>query len=260
MILRRLAQNLKEQNWTAIGIEFVLLVLGVFLGIQVANWNEARGDRQRGAVFTEKLIADMRSESWRYRFLLEYYRDVHAAAELALGALDGSASLSDKDLLIQAYRASQYKQGSSSRATYDELVSTGSLGLIADEQLRQLAGRMYGVATIDNMVREGIESPYRRWYRMHVPIAVQRALSKACGDKYIRVGEYRDFDRVIDYDCAPDLSDAEITAAVALLRSEPQVRAYLQLRIADLDTRLTDMTSNNRDIVDGVRQYAPESP
>ena len=42
MILRRLAHNLREQNWTAIAIEFVLLVLGVFLGIQVANWNEDR--------------------------------------------------------------------------------------------------------------------------------------------------------------------------------------------------------------------------
>lgn len=37
MILRRFAQNLKEQHWIAIGIEFVLLVSGVFRGIQVAN-------------------------------------------------------------------------------------------------------------------------------------------------------------------------------------------------------------------------------
>ena len=35
MILRGLAKNLKEQNWMAIGIEFVLLIAGVFLGIQV---------------------------------------------------------------------------------------------------------------------------------------------------------------------------------------------------------------------------------
>ena len=42
MIFRRLAQSLKEQNWTTIAIEFVLLVLGVFLGIQAANWNDAR--------------------------------------------------------------------------------------------------------------------------------------------------------------------------------------------------------------------------
>ena len=45
MILRRFAQTLKDQNWAAIAIEFVLLVLGVFLGIQVANWNQARVDR-----------------------------------------------------------------------------------------------------------------------------------------------------------------------------------------------------------------------
>jgi hypothetical protein len=34
MILRRLTQSLKAQNWTAIWIEFVLLAVGVFLGIQ----------------------------------------------------------------------------------------------------------------------------------------------------------------------------------------------------------------------------------
>jgi hypothetical protein len=45
MILRRLSKNLKEQNWTAITIEFVLLVFGVFLGIQVANWNVERSER-----------------------------------------------------------------------------------------------------------------------------------------------------------------------------------------------------------------------
>ncbi|MEO6384218.1 MAG: hypothetical protein ABIO30_07155 [Thermomonas sp.] len=45
MILRHLSQSLKQQNWTAIWIEFVLLVVGVFLGIQVANWNEVRGDQ-----------------------------------------------------------------------------------------------------------------------------------------------------------------------------------------------------------------------
>jgi hypothetical protein len=45
MILRRLSRSLEEQNWTAIWIEFALLVVGVFLGIQVANWNAARVDR-----------------------------------------------------------------------------------------------------------------------------------------------------------------------------------------------------------------------
>lgn len=46
MILRRFGENLKNQNWTAIGIELVILVLGVFIGIQVSNWNGERLERR----------------------------------------------------------------------------------------------------------------------------------------------------------------------------------------------------------------------
>lgn len=60
MILRRLSQSLREQNWTAIAIEFVLLVAGVFFGIQVANWNEERLTRAKAGVFTARLVEDLR--------------------------------------------------------------------------------------------------------------------------------------------------------------------------------------------------------
>ena len=59
MILRRLSQALKEQNWTAILIEFVLLVAGVFLGIQVANWNAARVDRTEYEAALGRLVAEI---------------------------------------------------------------------------------------------------------------------------------------------------------------------------------------------------------
>ena len=39
MLLRRFVAHARKQDWMAIAIEFVLLVLGVFLGIQVSNWN-----------------------------------------------------------------------------------------------------------------------------------------------------------------------------------------------------------------------------
>ena len=35
MILRRLVENLKQQHWTAVAIELVIVVLGVFIGLQV---------------------------------------------------------------------------------------------------------------------------------------------------------------------------------------------------------------------------------
>ena len=55
MILRRLSQSLNEQNWVAIWIEFMLLVVGVFLGIQAANWNQEREARSKAAIFTVRL-------------------------------------------------------------------------------------------------------------------------------------------------------------------------------------------------------------
>lgn len=62
MILRRLTQSLKEQNWTAIVIEFVLLVVGVFLGIQVSNWNDANNDRLVVDKYLADITADVRSD------------------------------------------------------------------------------------------------------------------------------------------------------------------------------------------------------
>lgn len=41
MLLRRVTENVKAQNWTAVALDFVIVVVGVFIGIQVANWNAA---------------------------------------------------------------------------------------------------------------------------------------------------------------------------------------------------------------------------
>lgn len=47
MILRRLTEHLRKQEWTAVAIDFVIVVLGVVIGLQVNNWNEERLDQRR---------------------------------------------------------------------------------------------------------------------------------------------------------------------------------------------------------------------
>lgn len=51
MLLRRVIEHVKVQNWTAVGLDFVIVVFGVFIGIQVSNWNDFQ--RERG---DERLI------------------------------------------------------------------------------------------------------------------------------------------------------------------------------------------------------------
>ncbi len=59
MLLRRVIEHVKAQNWTAVGLDFVIVVVGVFIGIQVANWNEARQDQERLQRIIAALKADM---------------------------------------------------------------------------------------------------------------------------------------------------------------------------------------------------------
>lgn len=46
VILSRVIEHVRAQNWFAIAIDFVIVVLGVFIGIQVSNWNEVRVDKR----------------------------------------------------------------------------------------------------------------------------------------------------------------------------------------------------------------------
>ena len=46
VFLNKIAGQLREQNWFALAAELVIVVVGVFLGLQAANWNEERLDRK----------------------------------------------------------------------------------------------------------------------------------------------------------------------------------------------------------------------
>lgn len=46
MLLRRLADAFRQQDWLTVLVEIMIVVMGVFLGLQVNNWNEWRQDRE----------------------------------------------------------------------------------------------------------------------------------------------------------------------------------------------------------------------
>ena len=46
MILRRLATSIRKQDWFAVVIETLIVVFGVYLGIQFGNWNANRQSRE----------------------------------------------------------------------------------------------------------------------------------------------------------------------------------------------------------------------
>lgn len=58
MLLRRVTKHVKEQNWFAVFVDFFIVVVGVFIGIQVANWNEQRHITIQKQLTHQRLVND----------------------------------------------------------------------------------------------------------------------------------------------------------------------------------------------------------
>ncbi len=46
MILRRVIKHVRNQEWTAIAIDLLIVVVGVYIGIQAQAWNAERENRK----------------------------------------------------------------------------------------------------------------------------------------------------------------------------------------------------------------------
>ena len=168
--------------------------------------------------------------------------------------------LTDEELLIAAYRATQYNTNIRRRATYDELTSRGEIGLIADDALRDLAQRVYTSPMFDDIDEEGKNSRYRQWFRLNLPHDVQEVVSSACGDHVVPAGDYAGIDKTIDYPCSTGLPAASIAAAIATLRNDPDAIRLLRLRVADVGTSLFNLTIYYADMRDALRAIAKATP
>ncbi len=239
-VMRRAIASFRRQDWTAVVVELAVVMLGVFLGVQAANWNEDREQDRKSALFTERLKVDLRIEAWGYQYQAGYYSQVRDNAERAIDALTSEKPLSDEALLVAAYRATQFNEYSRRRATYDELVSTGQIGLIRDQQLRDLASQVFTTLAFDEIVEDGRASAYRKAFRMDLPYAVQQSIAKRCGDHVVPDGDYAGIPHVLDYPCTTGLPPTTIAVSAALLRKDPQLAALLQLQIVDIGSNLAN--------------------
>ncbi len=166
MLLRRITEHVKAQNWFAVGLDFMIVIVGVFIGIQVANWNETRGDRHREAQILNEVAADLRADIYGYAnsldttlnkiaaatYIVEKSKDVVLNEVVDLLTING---LGYEDLLatspqfresgftarVEAIRHELWTtailvyNAQSSTTAFDSLVNSGELGVIQNATL-----------------------------------------------------------------------------------------------------------------------------
>ncbi|MEL6323839.1 MAG: DUF6090 family protein, partial [Pseudomonadota bacterium] len=131
MLLRRITKHVKDQNWFAVVLDFVIVVAGILIAFQIANWNDGRSDTAREKVLLERLAVDL-------KYTLEFVevRGPEISAQPAatshlIEMLRSNTPPTDQraffDLVEQCVQV-WAPFGLSS--TYNEMVATGSLSEI----------------------------------------------------------------------------------------------------------------------------------
>ena len=149
MILRRVVEHAKTQNWLAVTLDFFIVVVGVFVGIEVANWNQSRQDRQEERRYYGQLLVDLRGDLEVFA-RAERRADLYdEAAQLVIDRLGGKAppQASMGQMATAIHKAGWVYIPHGSRGTYNELVSTGNLGLLRNSELKSEIANYY--ATYD---------------------------------------------------------------------------------------------------------------
>jgi len=239
MLLRNRTKHVKNQNWFAVIVDFIIVVFGVFLGIQIGDWNNERLTHDRAAILTERLRDDFGVDIWFATDFYQYHKTVIENAKLVLGDLTNRQRVPDEELQVAAYRASQFIRFTSS-STYKELLSSGGYELLAQSELGKIATIFYESTQTADIQNDGKSSDYRRLYRSLIPIEVQLKAAELCGDRQVTPDRIMNYKSMLSYDCKLGLSKNQLSEATVELRSHPEVIEALRRRIANLTNQLQD--------------------
>jgi hypothetical protein len=162
MILSRISRAIREQNWFAVAIEFVIVILGVVIGFQISAWNEARAERAIIADQLHEVRADIAAEIGSLDEALEASLWRLSAAEYLLVAVEGESDLPDSPVVpfnqldrsllpdiepedhpTLLARVNLIRGQIGRRTGYDSLVNSGNLRLIRNDEMRIMIQSYY---------------------------------------------------------------------------------------------------------------------
>jgi hypothetical protein len=179
VLLRRIIEHVKAQNWTAIAIDFVIVVVGVFIGIQVSNWNEQLAFEQRERLLLRELHGEIAQNMADAQSKGDAFLLGADSARRVLSAIDRSGAPCAEDcwsIVVDLLHASQWQQLMSSWSTYEELRREG---LPSDRRIIELVEK-YKTYSHQVTLVLSVQPYYRTLVRGLIPIDVQDAYWEHC--------------------------------------------------------------------------------
>ena len=239
MFLRRIIENLRVQNWTAVGIDFLIVVVGVFIGMQVNNWNQARAEKIETKHMLVALVPELQSQVEFFDSIRTYYATSRQYADQELAGWRGDPGLTDEQFVIAAYQATQITGIGTNAENWALTFGGEQLRNIDDPKIQRNMEIMltsdYGPVSLD-----AAASPYREQVRHVIPIRVQDEIRRECGDRIVK-GKAGAVFTVLPKTCALKITPAEAAKIAADLRARPELAQELNWHLAAIAVVLTNV-------------------
>ena len=235
MILRRLTTNFRKQDWTAVMVELVIVVLGIFIGLQAQDWATAHAEQQRADLLLQQLRGDLDSERVKVKTYLDYQQVTAAYARTAIRGLQLPGSVDPQTWVASVYQATQILTPQSNRLTFDEMKSTGAMDLIRNARFRSLLISYYSRDWSQTALMKA-QAPYREMVRSILPYAIQKAIKVSCGERYETIGDFPV--TVLPKTCHIDLPAADIAHSAETLRATPGLLPALTYQLSLIETNI----------------------
>ncbi len=236
MVIRRIREHVATHNWFAVSVDVAIVVVGVFLGTQVSNWNAARIERDTGRNYRSRLIVELRSDEAQIRQKIAYYEAVKQHGLRLLASLHDPSPKLGTTFLIDAYQLTQIDPTRGKRFIFDEMVSGGFLGSLGSEEEQRLSADFYQqLETYNSTLLEIF--PYRDTLRQEMPYDVQSEIRARCGDqnvtwdgKFIGIG--------LPAECSIRLPPQAVTTAVSRVRAIPKLESLATRYVSSVDQKI----------------------
>jgi len=139
-LFRRIRQKLIDSGSVskyllyAIG-EILLVVIGILIALQVNNWNEQRIKLSEEKYFLENLIENVVSDSALVQNLLIDQTEKIASMDTALYMMDNAEAFVASEFSEHLNDMIGFANFTSNRTTYDNLIASGKISYIGNQQL-----------------------------------------------------------------------------------------------------------------------------
>ena len=247
MILRRFTKHLSEQNWFAVWLDVIVVVVGIFLGMQVTEWNEDRKETIEEGEYLVRFARDVNIHINLMEGKLEKLNIIYEDGLLALDYLEQEQSkdISNGRLISAFYNSTSVFPYNIYSVTYNELSSSGRMNIISSVKIREALSIFYQDASrFGEIWNIDIKNQYRNSIRSIISPEIQKLVLDTCE---IAQETEAASGITLKTDCEIEYDNFKLKEMLESVLKLPNIKKLSRLNLSRVNIALTAINDRKRE-------------